>query len=145
MSDQQDQQDFQPYAANSSMRKVYSPEEDEHIWDTVNFATNEGITKDIAFGRLAEELDRNPKAIEVRYYIIKKRKEGRTDTTDVDDDEDEDNDDSLGFLKKLKSVVKDQNNYKAKYEAVKADYDKLSQEHEKLMRELNKIRRLFED
>lgn len=147
MSDQQDDIlgnfiPFNPKQEHPLQKRPYTPEEDERIWETINFAIEQGLPKSVAFNRLADELDnRNAKSIEAHFYALKKKKNGN----EIDEDEDEDDDDSLGFLKKLKSVVKDQNNYKAKYEALKADHDKLTQEHDKLLRELNKIRRLFED
>jgi hypothetical protein len=130
--------EFVPYTGSEKRgtKVQYSPEDDERIWSAIQLADEEGIPLSAVYGKLAEDLDRTAKAIEVRCNLLKKRH--REDN--VDDDDDDDDDGGKSILSRLKAIVKERDYYKSKYEGVE---DKLK-DYEQMARELRKIRRLLE-
>lgn len=142
----QAQEEFQfiPYVAPERRKvgrppgnlKQYTSEEDDRIWAAITFAENEGIPQAAIYEKLAEDLDRTPKAMAVRCHLLKRQR--RQETQQYDDEEEDDG--SGGVLGKLKAIVKERDSYKSKYEAVE---DKLK-DYDRMAKELRQIRRLLE-
>lgn len=117
--------------------KMYSVEEDERIREAIQIAEEEGIPLYAIYTKLAEELGRTAVAIEARCSHLRKRH--RDESPDIDDDSD-DEDDGKGVLSKLKSLVKERDFYKKKFEETE---DKL-RDYDRMAREYRKIRKLLE-
>lgn len=132
---------FVPYEGEGKKpgRAPYSQAEDDRIIEAVEFAEAHQIPREVAFEKLADDLGRNPKSIGVHWYTALKPK-----IRAVNED-DEGSDDDVSLLGRLRSIVKERNYFKSKYEMLQVDYEKMQAEHAKLSREMTKIRRLLGD
>lgn len=136
---------FVPYEGETKRRgsragismKQYTPEDDERIWAAIQVADEAGIPMSPVWTKLAEDLERTPKAIEVRCALLRKR---HREDTEIEDDSDDDDDDNKGIYSKLKTLVKERDYYKKKYDESE---DKLK-DYDHMARELRKIRKLLE-
>lgn len=117
-----------------SQLRHYSTEEDERISLAVQVAEEEGIPLVPVYTKLAEELERSARAIEWRSNLLKKR------LLQEDDDSDEEDDGREGIVSKLKSLVKERDYYKSKYETVEEkmkDYDRMAKEYRQIRKLLD--------
>lgn len=120
----------------------WDDEEKELMDSMIEQAQEQDLALEAVFAVIAEKLCalplnverdviRSPKAVEVRYHrnrsMAAKENEEPSDLGD--------------FLSRLKSKIKDDTNYKQKYEDLKAEYDVMKSEHDKVMKEINAIRR----
>lgn len=149
MSDNNQELQFLPYGPNEERRgravgkdgrNPYTPEEDQRILEAIAMGDEAGIPRSPVFMKLAEEFEgRNAKAIEAHFYALRKKLDG----DDTDDDEEEDDDSDTSIFDRLKTIVKERDYYKSKYDGMKDDYDSMKAENDKLRKEMKQIRRLL--
>lgn len=120
--------------ASSAMRR-YTPEDDARIVESIQIAEDMGVPMSAVYSRLADDLDRSEKAIEVRINLLKRK--ARNEDESSDDDEEEDGHESV--LTRLKALIKERDMYKRLYE----NGEEKVKDYDRMARELRKIRRVL--
>lgn len=118
---------------------AWTPEQDERLLEAVEIAESEGIPTSVVFMKFGDDTDRSDKSVAAHYYALRKKLRGGDDG-----DDDGEESDGKGVLNKLKTLVKERDMYKQKFEALKKETEYKLSQYDKMARELRQIRKFLD-